>query len=84
MRYTKITVDLIVLAETSEAVIADLNTTLDTLDEKHTVYGGNIETVAFEHAESPRRSALTHTVNAGETAIKAAKKGLTAALRAVI
>ena len=84
MLYQKISLELIVLAEDAEAVTRQLNTTLDALDEHHSLFGGAIETTAFHRAETPNRSALTHTRNAGDTAIKAARKGLTTALRAII
>ncbi len=84
MRYKKITLELIVIAEDAEAVVKELNTALDGMDERHTLFGGDIETVAFQHTGTARRSALAHTMAARETAIRATKKGLTAALRAVI
>ena len=84
MLYKKISLELIVTAEDADAVIADLNAMLDAMDEKHSIFGGEIETVAFTHSGTSKQSALTHTVNASETAIKAARKGLTTALRAII
>ena len=84
LRYKKINLELIVLAEDADAVIAELNTVLDGMDERHTLFGGDIETVAVEHSGKAKRSALAHTMAARETAIKATRKGLTAALRAVI
>ena len=84
MLYKKINVEVIVVADEAEAVVAGLNAALDQLEEKHTLFGGGIETVAFEHPGTRRRSALAHTMAAGETAVKAAREGLTAAIRAVI
>ena len=84
MLYKKINVELIVVADEAEAVVAGLNAALDQLEEKHTLFGGGIETVAFEHPGPRRRSALAHTMAAGETAVKAAREGLAVALRAVI
>jgi hypothetical protein len=84
MLYKKINVELIVIADEAEAVVAELNAALDQLDERHTLFGGEIETVAFEHPGKRRRSALTHTMAAGETAVRAVRKGLTIGLRAVI
>jgi hypothetical protein len=61
MLYKKIGVEVIVVADEAEAVIAELNTTLDRLEESHTFFGGGIEAVAFEHPGKRRRSALgTH------------------------
>lgn len=50
-------------------------------------FGGGIETVAFEHKGTRKRSALAHTMAAAETAavsLKAARESVTTALRAVI
>jgi hypothetical protein len=49
-----------------------LNAALDRLEERHTLFGGGIETVAFEHTGTRKRSALAHTMAAGETAEGAA------------
>jgi hypothetical protein len=86
MLYKKINVELIVVADEAEAVVAELNAALDRL-ERHTLFGGGIETVAFEHPGTRKRSALAHTMAAGETvavAVRAARESVTVALRAVI
>ena len=87
MRYKKINVEVIVVADDAEAVVAELNAALDRLEESHTLFGGGIEAVAFEHPGKRRRSALAHTIAAGETvavALKTARASMTVALRAVI
>ena len=84
MRYKKISVEVIVVADEAEAVIAELNAALDQIEESHALFGGGIETVAFEHSGKRRRSALGHTIAAGETALKSARNGMKVALRAVI
>jgi hypothetical protein len=87
MLYRKINVELIVPTDDAEAVVAGLNAALDQLEEKHTLFGGEIETVPVEHKGRGRRSALEHTMAAGETvatAVKAARESVTLALRAVI
>ena len=87
MLYKKIHVELIVVADEADAVIAELNTALDRLEQKHTLFGGEIETVAFEHPGPRKRSALAHTLAAGETAavaLRAARDSVTVALRVVI
>jgi hypothetical protein len=87
MLYKKINVELIVVADEVDAVVAELNATFDRLEERHTLFGGGIETVAFEHSGTRKRSALAHTIAAGETvavAVRAARKNVTVALRAVI
>jgi hypothetical protein len=87
MLYKKINVELIVVADEAEAVVTDLNAALDRLEEKHTLFGGGIETVAVRHRGTRKRSALAHTVAAGETvvgAVRAARDSVAVALRAVI
>ena len=87
MQYKKINFELIVVADEADAVVAELNAALDRLEEKRTLFGGGIETVAFEHSGTRRRSALAHTMAAGETvahALRAARESVTVAFRAVI
>jgi hypothetical protein len=87
MLYKKISVEVIVVADEAGAVVAELNAALDRVEESHTIFGGGIETVTFEHPGKRRRSALAHTISAGETvagALKTARDGMTVALRAVI
>jgi len=87
MRYKKISVELIVVADEADVVVNQLNIALDQLEEKHTIFGGDIEAVAFNHSGKRRRSALAHTLAAGETvgvALKSTHKHLGNALRAVI
>jgi len=57
------------------------------MEERHTLFGGGVETVAIEHPGTRKRSALAHTIAAGETAataVKSAYKTVTVALRAVV
>lgn len=87
MLYKKINVELIVVADEADAVVAQLNTALDQMEEKHTLFGGGIETVAIEHRGTRRKSALAHTMAAGETvatALRTARESVSVALRAVI
>ena len=87
MKYKKINLEVIVVADEAEAVVAELNAALDRMEEKHTLFGGEIETVAIEHPGRRKRSALAHTMAAGETvasALKTARDSLHIALRAVI
>jgi hypothetical protein len=87
MLYKKINVELIVVADEAEAVVADLNAALDRLEEKHMLFGGEIETAPVEHRGTRKRSALAHTMAAGETvarAVRVARDGVTVALRTVI
>ena len=87
MLYKRINVELIVVADEAEAVAAELETTLDRLEEKHTLFGGEIETVAFEHVGIRKKSALAHTMAAAGTAaaaVRTARRSVVVALRAVI
>jgi hypothetical protein len=87
VHYKKVNIELIVVAVEADAVVAELNAALDRLEERHTIFGGGIETVAFEHSGTRKRSALAHTLAAGEkvaAAIGIARKSLNVALRAVI
>jgi hypothetical protein len=87
MLYKKINLELIVVADEADAVVAQLNTALDQMEEKHTLFGGGIETVAFEHRGTRRKSALAHTMAAGGTvadALRTARESVNVALRAVI
>jgi hypothetical protein len=87
MLYKKIDVELIVVADEAEAIVAELNAALDRLEERHTIFGGGIETVAVEHMGTRKRSALMHTLAAGETAVgalKVAREKVTDALRVII
>ena len=87
MLYKKVNVELIVVADEVDAVVAELNATFDRLEERHTLFGGGIETVAFKHRGTRKRSALAHTLAAGETvvdAVKIARESVAVALRAVI
>ncbi len=87
MLYKRINLELVVVADEADAVVAGLNASLDQLEERHTLFGGEIESVPFEHPRTRKRSALAHTIAAGETvavAIQAARESVTVALRAVI
>jgi hypothetical protein len=87
MAYKRINVELIVFAEDVEAVVASLNAALDQMEERHTIFGGGIETADVEHRGTRRRSALMHTRAAGETAVVALKlagEKVVGALREVI
>ncbi len=73
MIYRKINMELIVIEDEAESVIEQLNASLDRLEEQHAIFGGEIETSPVEEPRAPRRSALTHTVAASETAASAVK-----------
>jgi hypothetical protein len=87
MTYKRITVELLVVADESEAVVADLHTLLDQLEEKWTIFGGDIEATSVRHRGAKKRSALRQTIAAGETvtdAVRTARDRVAMALRAVV
>jgi hypothetical protein len=73
MVYRKINIELIVIEDEAVAVLEKLNQALDRLEEGHTIFGGDIETSAIDKPGTPRKTALTHTIAAGETAASAVK-----------
>ncbi|MGB6191082.1 MAG: hypothetical protein WBF42_01325 [Terracidiphilus sp.] len=87
MLYKKINVELIVDADEADAVGAALNSWLDQLDEKHTLFAVEIVTVAFEHRGTRKRSALVHTIAAGESvgvALRTARESVVTAFHTVV
>ncbi|MGC2399567.1 MAG: hypothetical protein WA510_07285 [Acidobacteriaceae bacterium] len=87
MLYKKINIELMVPADEAEGVVAGLNAALDQLEEKYTLFGGGIETVPVHHEGARKRSALRHTMAAGETvvaAVRTARDSVAVALRTVI
>jgi hypothetical protein len=87
MLYKKINLELIVPADEAESVVADLDAALDQMEERHTLFGGGTETVTIEHSGTRSKSALSHTLPAGKTAVEAmktARERVTAALHLVI
>jgi hypothetical protein len=87
VHYRKIEIELIVAEDQAEAVVSQLNAALDGMEEKFEVFGGGIETVAVEHKGTRRRTALTHTIGAGQTAVAAVRMAggkVAEAFRAVV
>lgn len=71
MIYRKINLELIAFGDEADDVIAALHQAVDRIEESHTIFGGTIEAVPVEHTGTRRKSALRHTVAAGETAVAA-------------
>jgi len=87
MLYKKINMEVIVVADEAESVVAELNAALDRLEEEHTIFGGGIESVSVEHRGARKKSALRHSLAAGETAVAAvrlAREKMAGALREII
>jgi hypothetical protein len=73
MGYQKINVQLVVFSDEADAVVAELNSAIDRLEERHIIFGGDVETAPVEHSGTRRKSALRHTHDAGNTAASAVK-----------
>ena len=73
MKYQKIDLELVVFSEESNAVVAELNSAIDRLEETHTIFGGGIDTYPIEHSGERRKSALRHVLGAKDTATSAVK-----------
>ena len=72
--YKKISVELLVIADEADAVVAKLNSAIDRLEEYHAIFGGDIETLVIQHRGTRKKSALIRTREAGETAIVAIRR----------
>lgn len=87
MLYKRINVELIVIADEAEEVESGLEAALDQLEERHTLFSGGIESIAFEHLGIRKKSALEDTMDAAGTAaaaVRNARKSVAVALRTVI
>ena len=87
MLYKKINLELIVPADEAGGVICELGLALDRMEERYTLFGGGTETVLIEHSGSRRKSALSHTLAAGKSAlsaVKTARERVTSAMHLVI
>ena len=73
MGYQKISVEMVVFSEEADGVVAELSSAIDKLEEAYTIFGGEIETVAVAHSGMRRKSALSHTLDAGKTVTSALK-----------
>jgi hypothetical protein len=87
MGYQKINVELVVFSDEADAVVTELNSAIDRLDETHTIFGGDVEIVPVAFSGTRRKSALRHSLSAGNTAtsaIKLAAQKVTDAYKRVI
>ena len=73
MDYRKINVEIIVFADEADAVVAELNSAIDRLEDAHTIFGGDIEAVPVETVCARRKSALMYPLAAGGSAAAAVK-----------
>jgi hypothetical protein len=73
MAYRQINIELIVFADDTDAVVEELKAGLDRLEERHTIFGGGIESVAVEHRETRKKTALMRTSAAGGKTVHAVK-----------
>ena len=68
MGYQKISVELVVFSDECASVVTGLNKAIDQLEEKHTIFGGEIEIADVQHSGKRSKSALRHTLAAGQVA----------------
>jgi hypothetical protein len=73
MDYRKINVEIVVFEDEADAVVAELNSAIDRLENAHTIFGGDIEVVPVEKSGVQRKSALMRTLAAGDSAVAAVK-----------
>jgi hypothetical protein len=73
MAYQKINVELIVFSEEARAVVSELNSAIDWIEESHTIFGGGIEAIPVDHSGTRRKSALRHALDARNVATDAVK-----------
>ena len=73
MDYRKINVEIIAFADEADAVVTELNSAIDRLEDAHTIFGGDIEAVPVEKSGARRKSALMYTLAAGGSAVAAVK-----------
>jgi hypothetical protein len=73
MGYQKINIELVVFSDDADAVVAELNSAIDRLEEAYAIFGGGIETVPAAHSGTRRKSVLRHTLDAGNAATSAVK-----------
>jgi hypothetical protein len=86
MLYKKINLELIVEADELDPLIAELESALDSMEDRYTLFGGGTEIETVENSGSRRKTALSHTLAAGKTAVSAvklARERVTSALRFV-
>jgi hypothetical protein len=87
MDYKKINLELAVFSEDALAVVAELNSALDRLEDTYTIFGGSIEATPVEHSGTRRKSALKHTLDAGmkgSSAVKLAAQKIGDAYKKII
>ena len=87
MGYQKITIELVVFSDDADAVVAELNSAIDRLEEAYAIFGGEIETVAVAHSGTRKKSVLRHTFDAGNattSAVKSAAQNVIDAYKKVI
>jgi hypothetical protein len=71
MLYKKINLELIVPADEAEAVVGELAVALDRMEDRYTLFGGGTDAILIEHSGVRRKTALSHTIAAGKTAVAA-------------
>ncbi|HEY2472458.1 MAG TPA: hypothetical protein VGI45_32030 [Terracidiphilus sp.] len=73
MTYQKINLELVVFSEEADAVVSELNSAIDWIEESHAIFGGAIETIPVDHSGTRRISALRHALDARKVASAAVR-----------
>ena len=76
--------ELIVVADEAESVIAELNANLDRLEERHMIFGGGIECVAVEHPGPRKKITRMHTRATAGDVLRMAGEKMAVALKQII
>ncbi len=87
MGYQKINVELVVFSDEADAVVGELNSAINRLEETYAIFGGGIQTVPVAHSGTRRKSALRHTLDAGDavaSTLKSAAQNVADAYKKVI
>jgi hypothetical protein len=87
MTYQKIKVEIVVFSDDVDGVVAGLNSAIDRLEETYAIFGGAIEAIPIALSGTRRKSALKHTLNAGNavtSALNTAAQNVAAAYKKVI
>jgi hypothetical protein len=87
MGYQKINAELVVFSDDADAVVAELNSAMDRLEEAYAIFGGGIETIAVAHSGTRKKSVLRHTLdaeNAATSSLKSAAQNVVDAYKKII
>jgi hypothetical protein len=87
MSYQKINLELVVFSDEADKVVAELNSTIDRLEETCAIFGGTVEAIPVSRSGTRRKSAFRHTLDAGNavtSSLKSAAQNVVDAYKKVI